>query len=221
MPQDRNSGPRLHTSLSSCELMFVWGVMACQHTAGGGGGEMRRSVSSLFGCNFKKQDWAVLSSSKGVALFQCMSHLALMLYLWLSGWALALALTAVQPIDCPDGNRKKDRKGGLERQSKTERKDQIMLVSERDGEKEWEMERERRWGNSREGFLPFFFLLGSVQDSPSGERPALKRRLFKTSLAASMFACARVCACVFFSKEERVDGVSWTLIGVKNHYPTK
>lgn len=51
----------------------------------------------------------MLSSSKELVLFQCMSHLALMLYLWLRGWALARTQDAVQPIDCPGTERERDK----------------------------------------------------------------------------------------------------------------
>lgn len=40
------------------------------------------------------------------------------------------------------------------------------------------------------------FLLGSLQDSPPGEKPALKRRLFRTSPASRMFARVCVYVCV-------------------------
>lgn len=74
------------------------------------------------GVTFKKRTRAALSSSKEVVLFQCMSHLALMLYLWLRGWALALAQPAVQPIDS-----QRDRERG-EKKKRWSR--------EREGEKE-------------------------------------------------------------------------------------
>lgn len=47
----------------------------------------RKSISAgaaYSSVTFKKRARAVLSSSKGVVLFQCMSHLAIILYLWLS-----------------------------------------------------------------------------------------------------------------------------------------
>lgn len=47
----------------------------------------RKSISArvaYWTVTLKKRAWAVLSSSKKVVLFQCMSHLAIILYLWLS-----------------------------------------------------------------------------------------------------------------------------------------
>lgn len=73
-----------------------------------------------------------------------------------------------------------------------------MLVSDRHAE--GERRGERRWGKRRESFLLFFSSVGSVQDYPSGERPGLKRRLFRTTLASCMFSL--VCVCVCFPKSK-------------------
>lgn len=71
-------------------------------------GESIAVGAAYSGETFKNQAQAVLSSSKELVLFQCMSHLALMLYLWLRGWALARTQDAVQPIDCPGTERERE-----------------------------------------------------------------------------------------------------------------
>lgn len=65
----------------------------CQETAG----EKSIAAGATYsGVTFESRARAVLSSSKEVVLFQCMSHFALMLYLWLSS---GTGPAAVQPID--------------------------------------------------------------------------------------------------------------------------
>lgn len=89
----------------------------CQETAGG---KSIAAGAAYSGVTFERRAGAVLSSSNEVVLFQCMSHLALMLYLWLSS---CTGPAAVQPIDSrrerDKGRGKKQlmkrREGGLER----------------------------------------------------------------------------------------------------------
>ena len=107
-------------------------------------------------------------------------------------------------------HRERGKKGELER----------VCAGEWQTRREWEEEGRGMLMQRREGLSSPCFLLGSLQDSPSGEKPALKRRLFRTSPASRMFARVCVCACAHaqvcvFTKRERVDGLGWTLIGVK------
>ncbi len=148
------------------------------------------------GVTFKKRARAVLSSSKEVVLFQCMSHLALMLYLWLRGWALALAQAAVQPIDSQrESNRGKKKeikqrkrggKGGLE----------SVLVSVLVSDRHTESERrgEGCWGKRREGFLLLFFFWVQFK-IPRRERSLLWRG--DCSEPHWHPACLLVCVCVY------------------------
>lgn len=67
----------------------------------------------------------------------------------------------------------------------------------------------------KKSFLPFFFLLGSVQNSPTGEQLDLKRRLVPP-------ACVCVCViqCVLFQKDRdwwSQLATAWSQI----HYPSR
>ena len=92
-------------------------------------------------------------------------------------------------------HRERGKKGELER----------VCAGEWQTRREWEEEGRGMLMQRREGLSSPCFLLGSLQDSPSGEKPALKRRLFRTSPASRMFArvCVRTRASVCFYKKRK------------------